>query len=143
MAKRLQVVFDCADPDGLAHFWADATGYVLQPPPEGYESWEDLLRKMDVPEDQWDRASAIVDPDGVGPRIYFQKVPEGKTVKNRVHIDINQATRETPPDDRRSMVEAEAARLAGVGATEFRRVEENGEFCIVMQDPEGNEFCLQ
>jgi hypothetical protein len=143
MAKRLQVVFDCADPGALAHFWADATGYIFQPPPEGYASWEDLLRKMGIPEDQWDRASAIVDPDGVGPRIYFQKVPEGKTVKNRVHIDINQGTREMPPDERRSTVEAEAARLVGVGASEFRRVDENGEFCIVMQDPEGNEFCLQ
>jgi hypothetical protein len=143
MAKRLQVVFDCADPDALAHFWAEATGYILQPPPEGFDSWEDFLRKMDVPEDKWDKASAIVDPDGVGPRIYFQKVPEGKTVKNRVHIDINQGTRETPMEERRRLVEAEADRLKGFGATQFRRVEEDGEFCIVMQDPEGNEFCLQ
>jgi Glyoxalase-like domain len=72
-----------------------------------------------------------------------QNVPEGKTVKNRVHIDINQGTPETPMEERRRLVEAEADRLKGFGATQFRRVEEDGEFCIVMQDPEGNEFCLQ
>ena len=89
MATGVQVVFDCADPDRLARFWADALGYRLQDPPAGYGSWEDWARDQNIPEERWNDASAVVDPDGKGPRIYLQRVPEAKTVKNRVHLDLN------------------------------------------------------
>src|SRR5439155_1057525 len=78
----IHVVIDWADPARLATFWAAALHYKLQDPPEGYASWEAWLREMKIPEEEWNSASAIVDPDGKGPRLYFQRVPEGKVVKN-------------------------------------------------------------
>jgi hypothetical protein len=143
MATAIQVVFDADDPDKIAHFWAEALGYVLQPPPQGYESWQQLLAEMGVPESEWDKASAVVDPDGKGPRLFFQKVPEPKSVKNRVHLDLNVAGRATPPDQRRPKVDAEVERLIAAGATKLYEQEEYGEYHVTMADPEGNEFCVQ
>jgi hypothetical protein len=144
MATGIQIVFDCAEVDRMAKFWAEALGYKLQDPPDGFASWEDWLRDAGIPESEWDRASAIVDPEGARPRIYFQKVPEPKVAKNRVHIDVNcGGPAGTPLKERRPRVEAEAERLKGLGASELRRQSEHGEFWIVMQDVEGNEFCLQ
>ena len=143
MATRLQIVIDCADPARLAAFWADAIHYKLQDPPEGHSSWEDWLREHGIPEEEWNSASAIVDPDGAGPRIYFQRVPEPKTVKNRVHLDLNQGTRETPTEERRRLVDAEVERLESQGARELYRGGEHGEYWVTMADPEGNEFCVQ
>ena len=91
MAKEIQVTFDCADPGALAEFWAEALGYQVQGPPPGFDSWPAALTAWGVPEDQWNSKSAIIDPDGEGPRIFFQRVPEGKTVKNRVHLDVRSA----------------------------------------------------
>jgi hypothetical protein len=144
MATPVQVVFDCADPSGLARFWAAALDYELQPPPPGFDSWEAWLRNAGVPESEWNSASAIVDPDGTGPRIFFQRVPEAKTVKNRVHLDVNAGgSRGTPEEERRANVAAAVERLEGEGATVLREVEERGEHWVVMTDPEGNEFCVQ
>jgi hypothetical protein len=143
MATRVQIVIDCADPDRLAHFWAEALHYQVQPPPEGYATWEDLLHEIGIPEEEWSNASAVVDPDGVGPRIYLQRVPEPKTVKNRLHLDLNQGTRELPPEERHQRVDAEVERLKGLGATELYRMEHHGEYHLTMADPEGNEFCVQ
>lgn len=85
--------------------------------------------------------SAIVDPDGKGPRIYFQRVPE-KQVKNRVHLDVNAGgNRDVPEAERRERVDAKVAQLVAQGATVVRDAEEHGE--RVMRDPEGNEFCVQ
>jgi hypothetical protein len=142
VATPIQVVFDCADPNVLAPFWAAALGYIEQPPPDGFHSWEDWARENGIPEERWNDAGAVVDPDGVRPRIYFQRVPEGKVVKNRVHLDLNVSIGIEDPD-KRPKVEQEAKRLEGLGAAIFRVAEERGEFWIVMQDPEGNEFCLQ
>ena len=84
------------------------------------------------------------DPDGRGPRIFFQRVPEPKQVKNRVHLDVNAGgPRGTPDDERRTGVDAAVDKAVSVGATKVRLVEERGERHYVMQDPEGNEFCLQ
>jgi hypothetical protein len=144
MATGIQVVIDCADPDRLAGFWASALGYKLQDPPDGYATWEEFLTAVGVPEDQWNKASAVVDPDGAGPRFYFQRVPEGKVVKNRLHVDVNVGGGpSTPIDERKKRVDAEVERLKGEGATVFRPMEERDEYWVVMQDPEGNEFCLQ
>ena len=84
MAIPIQVVFDCANPSIVARFWADALGYRLQGPPEPDAEWQAWLVEHGVPEEQWDDASAIIDPGGNGPRIYFQRVPEPKAVKNRL-----------------------------------------------------------
>jgi len=144
MATQVQVVLDCADPARLAAFWAAALGYQIQPPPEGFETWEDALRAWGVPEDAWNSKSAVVDPDGAGPRIFFQQVPEHKTVKNRMHLDVNVGgPMGTPDEERRRRVKGESDRLVALGATVFREMEERGEHWIVMQDPEGNEFCVQ
>ena len=143
MAVGVQVVIDCADPARVAAFWAAALGYKLDDPPDGYPSWEEFLREQGVPEDQWNSASAVTDPDGAGPRIYFQRVPEPKTLKNRVHLDLNVGGGSVvAPEERRAQIDAAAERLIGLGARKLWPKEERGEFWIVMADPEGNEFCL-
>ena len=141
MTTGFQVTFDAADPSSLATFWASALGYVEQPPPDGHDSWESFLASIGVPEDRWDSASAVVDPEGKLPRSYFQRVPEPKIAKNRVHLDVNCGAG-VPASERPRAVEAEAARLVGLGASRSRTLEENGEYWIVMYDPEGNEFCV-
>jgi Glyoxalase-like domain len=143
MATPVQVVIDCSDPERLSSFWATALDYVIQPPPEGYESWEELLAEAGVPESERNAASAVVDPDGAGPRIYFQRVPEPKVGKNRVHVDVNVGRREMSNGERRERVDERVRRLVDAGATVLRDAEERGERWVVMQDPEGNEFCVQ
>lgn len=139
----LQLTFDAGDPDALSRFWAETLGYKLQDPPEGFPTWDAFLEANNLMHLQG-RASAIVDPEGKRPRIYFQKVPEGKTAKNRLHIDVNVVGRqEVSDEERRSLLEAEAERLAGFGASRTSVYDENGELWVVMADPEGNEFCLQ
>jgi glyoxalase superfamily protein len=143
MATTIQVVFDCSDPDRLARFWAAALHYKVQDPPEGFSSWHEALKAWNVPEDQWNSASAVVDPEGKGPRIYLQQVDTPKTGKNRVHLDVHAAgARDLPEDERRSRIYAEVERLTALGAVQVRVGEERGDYWIVMQDPEGNEFCV-
>jgi len=145
LGPSIQVVFDAANPDALARFWAEVLGYKLQDPPPGFSTWEDWARANAIPEDQWDAMSAVVDPDEKGPRLFFQRVPEPKTVKNRVHLDVNVGGgRQVPVDERRRRIDAEAARLVGLGATLVRALEEQeNEYFVNMLDPEGNEFDLQ
>ncbi len=144
MATTVQITFDCADPDRLAHFWADLLGYELDAPPDGFDSWQAWLEEQGIPESEWNSASAITDPDGSGPRIFFQRVPEKKQIKNRVHLDVNAGGgRGVPDEERRTAVDASVERAISLGASKVRLVEERGERHYVMQDPEGNEFCLQ
>jgi hypothetical protein len=145
MATSIQLVFDTASPDRVARFWAAALGYVLQDPPNGFESWEAFLEAQGVPREEWDSASAIVDPNGSGPRIYFQRVPEPKVAKNRLHMDLNVGGGRTVPlDERKRRVDIEVARLKGLGASDERgSIERDGEYWVRMNDPEGNEFCVQ
>ena len=141
MGFEFQVTFDAADPAALAGFWKHVLGYIEEPPPEGWPSWEDWAREKDIPEERWNDQSAIVDPDGVGARVFFQRVPEGKTAKNRVHLDVRAAPGLDDDDRRRRLIE-EADRLVVLGATKSSEIEERGQYWITMQDPEGNEFCL-
>ncbi len=144
MATGFQVVFDCADPDRVARFWADALHYKLQDPPPGFDSWDAFLDQVGVPAEQRNDRSACSDPEGRGPRLFFQKVPEGKTAKNRVHLDVNVGGEPgTALDERRLRVNAELERLVEAAATKLQPMEQHGEYWVVMQDPEGNEFCLQ
>jgi hypothetical protein len=145
MSTPIQLVFDTADPAREASFWMAALGYQLQPPPAGFDSWESFLRQEGIPEERWNDTSAIVDPDGKGPRIYFQRVPEPKSAKNRLHIDVNASgAGEVPLDERKRRVDAEVARLKSLGATDQRgAMDRDGEYWVRMNDPEGNEFCVQ
>jgi hypothetical protein len=141
----VQVTFDAADPRSLGLFWADALGYVEQPPPDGHASWPAYLDSLGVPAEERNSAYAVVDPDGAGPRLLFQQVPEGKTAKNRVHLDVNVGAG-VPEHERSARVRERAAALAQAGGAvvrEFVDEEGPGSFWIVMTDPEGNEFCLQ
>ena len=144
MSAKFQLVIDCADADLLAEFWAAALGYESTPPPEGFDNWDDYWREVGVPEDELGLGvDRISDPDGRGPTIWFQVVPERKTLKNRLHIDIKASGgRETPIEDRRRLVDAEAARLAGLGAVRLQSLQEEGldHYAVAMRDPEGNEF---
>jgi hypothetical protein len=143
MGVPFQVTFDASDPVALARFWAVALQYVSQPPPPGFATWDDFLDELQVPEGLRDSRAALVDPEGELPRLFFQRVPEGKTAKNRVHLDVSiSGGPGTDEATRRSRIEQHVARLAGAGATEAARMEEFGEFWVVMQDPEGNEFCV-
>jgi hypothetical protein len=134
MANGFQVVFDAAGPRALGAFWCEALGYVEQPPPAGFDTWEDALDAFGIDRSDPDRAFAIVDPDGHGPRVFLQKVPEAKSAKNRVHLDVS-----VGPD----AMHAKADQLESLGATRVAEHDEPGGHWITMLDPEGNEFCVQ
>jgi catechol 2,3-dioxygenase-like lactoylglutathione lyase family enzyme len=144
MARDIQITFDCADPAALAAFWAEALGYRLQDPPGDFKSWDEALEAMGVPPERRNDASAVVDPEGAGPRLFFQRVPERKQAKNRVHLDVRAAPG-LEGDARMAALEAQAERLVSHGATRLGRHEPAPPLAgghIVMADPEGNEFCL-
>lgn len=139
--RQVQVTFDCAEPERVARFWCEVLGYMVPPPPAGFDSWDAFVESL--PPERRDAAFAIVDPTGAGPRLFFQKVPEGKVVKNRVHLDVRVGTG-LVGDERVAALEAECARLTALGGRKVRLMLADGfdESCLVMQDVEGNEFCL-
>jgi catechol 2,3-dioxygenase-like lactoylglutathione lyase family enzyme len=143
--REVQITFDCGDPDALCRFWVETLDYRMQPPPPGFDTWDAFLDSVGVPEDRRNTASAALPPEGEhGPRLFFQQVPEGKSAKNRVHLDVRAAPG-LEKDERMSALEAECERLVALGATRLSRVEPGVDLSaghIVMQDPEGNEFCL-
>jgi len=99
MSRHIQVTFDAHDPRTLSSFWRDVLGYVHPAPPgvdlpEGADplaAWDEFLVRVGVPEEQRNSSSAVEDPDGHGPRLFFQQVPEDKVAKNRVHLDVRAA----------------------------------------------------
>ncbi|WP_282694310.1 VOC family protein [Streptomyces sp. CC208A] len=125
--KEFQVTIDCADPVRLAAFWCEVLGYVMP----------------DAPEDEKPQYFACSDPSGKGPRVLFQRVPEGKVVKNRVHLDVRAGTG-LVGEERLAVLKAECERLVALGAVCDRVLlaDEENESCINMRDIEGNEFCL-
>jgi glyoxalase superfamily protein len=144
MAVSYQLVIDCASPEPLAHFWAEALHYVIAAPPPGFVSWDDFYRSIGLPEEALGHGSDVIeDPHGEGPRIWFQVVPERKSIKNRIHIDVHASgDRDSSLDMRRERVEAEAARLVSLGATRLPAIVEEGldHYAVALTDPEGNEF---
>ncbi len=106
------LTFDCRDPEKVATFWAAVLGYEVADLDEG--------------------GADIRDPNGVGWRLIFLVVPEGKSVKNRLHLDLRPGG---------SMAD-EIERVKALGATQHRYVAEEGSFWTVMLDPESNEFCI-
>jgi catechol 2,3-dioxygenase-like lactoylglutathione lyase family enzyme len=152
MSRHIQVTFDAHDPRALSTFWRDVLGYVHPGPPgvelpEGADplaEWDEFLARIGVPAEQRNSRSAIEDPSGQGPRVFFQQVPEDKIAKNRVHLDVRAAPG-LQGEARMAALEAECARLVAIGATRLERHEPDppmGFGHIVMADPEGNEFCL-
>jgi hypothetical protein len=143
--REVQITFDCEDPATLAGFWCEVLGYQVQPPPPGFASWDDALDAWGVPPEDRNRRSAALPPAGEsGPRLFYQKVPEGKAAKNRLHLDVRAAPG-AAAHERMTALDAEATRLIRLGATRVRRVDPDGGMetgFIVMLDPEGNEFCL-
>jgi hypothetical protein len=141
MTTKFSLTMDAADPLALGEFWALALGYVREPPPAPHATWEETLTAWGLPTERWNDANAIVDPDGVGPRIFIQKVAEPKTAKNRLHIDVRVSSSAQQKD--REGMRAKADQLVAAGATLVSVFDE--EFTghwIVMLDPEGNEFCV-
>jgi hypothetical protein len=155
MSREFQVTFDAADPIQLSLFWAEVLDYVVQRPPgtdlppetpaaEVLEAWTSFLTATGVPPERHRSASAIVDPTGARPRVFFQQVPEPKSAKNRVHLDVRAAPG-LEGDERMGALEAVCERLVVLGASRIRRFEPEPPMSagfIVMADPEGNEFCL-
>lgn len=139
---KIQVVFDAAEPEKLGAFWALALGYVTDSIPPQFASLEEFLRAMGVPEEKFGDQWALVDPAGEGPRLFFQRVPEGKVAKNRVHLDVRVAGPEVTGDSRDQLIEAHVARLVKAGASVAGRQDEPLGRSRVLRDPEGNEFCV-
>jgi hypothetical protein len=142
--REVQVTFDCADPSALSSFWREVLGYPEEAPPPPFTTWEEALDAWGIPEEQRNDRGAISDPEKRGPRLFFQKVPEAKSAKNRVHLDVRAAPG-LEGEERMAALQAEADRLVGLDATQVRRVDPSPPVeagFIVMQDPEGNEFCL-
>jgi hypothetical protein len=151
VSRTIQVTFDARDPSALSRFWAEVLGYAHPGPPgvdvpagtDPLDAWDDFLASLGVPEEQRNTRSALEDPEGHGPRLFFQQVPEDKVAKNRVHLDVRAA----PGLDgagRMAALEKECERLVALGATRLARHDPapmSAGF-IVMADPEGNEFCL-
>ncbi|MFI5696751.1 VOC family protein [Kribbella sp. NPDC051586] len=143
MGVEFQLVVDCADPGLLVRFWADALRYEVQPAPEGFATWDDFYRRLGVPEEELGGgADRISDPEGRGPDIWFHVVAEGKVVKNRWHLDLHASGEWSDPIEVRTQrVDAEATRLAELGATITGAFEEGlDHYAVGMKDPEGNEF---
>ena len=136
---RTQVTFDAADPHALAEFWAQVLGCAVE---DHSELVDQLVAAGRMPAEHrvviggrpaFRDVAACHDPRGIEPRLFFQRVPEGKTAKNRVHLDIH-----VDPGGKAD----EAARLVRLGATLVETHDDRGPLTYVMRDPEGNEFCL-
>jgi Glyoxalase-like domain len=139
---KFQVVFDAAEPKRLGEFWKLALGYTDDSYPPQFASLEEFFRAIGIPEEQWGDQWALVDPEGTGPRLYIQRVPEGKTAKNRVHLDVRVAGPDVTGEERAALVAAHVARLEAAGGSVLRRTDDPRGRYTVMQDPEGNEFCV-
>ena len=138
MPQRIQIAIDCDGPDRLAELWAAVLGYELMDPPDGYASWtEHAPTQAEEPGEAWIK---IADPDQRGPTLLFHRVPEAKALKNRVHLDVRAP--DDGPGDRQQQVEVFIERIPGLGGTKVRDVTDDAGYFAVMQDPEGNEFCV-
>jgi hypothetical protein len=142
MAHTFQVTVDCIDPHGIADWWAGALGWNVEPADEAF------IRRM-VAEGRatdadttthrgalvWKEAAAVMHPEGLerAPRLYFQKVPEGKNGKNRLHLDVR-----IEGED----VTAAVERLTATGATVLHEGRQGPHTWVTLADPEGNEFCV-
>ncbi|MFE3028015.1 VOC family protein [Nocardia tengchongensis] len=138
MGYEFQVVVDCSDPHTQADWWAEALGWEVEPQDEGFI--RSMVEQGHATEEEttihrgklvWKVGGAIRHSDR--PRVLFQLVPEAKTVKNRLHLDIRVG------DEKRA---AEVERLIGMGAKVLYEGRQGPFTWVTMADPEGNEFCV-
>jgi len=144
MTTPWTLTIDCTDAVRCAAFWRTALGYEDAPPPAGFASWEDWFDACEVPLAERGDGAALVDPTGAAPRISFLRVPEPKSVKNRLHLDLQvSGGRAVPSEVRRARITGEVARLVDAGAQVIseHRIGEDLDH-VVMADPEGNDFCV-
>ena len=121
-SKFTELAIDCADPSGLARFWCSVLDYQVRHEDDGIVT----IGSPVVPEGKHQ-------PGPVPPTLTFAHVPEGKTAKNRLHLDLNPTDREQ--DD-------EVRRLLGLGARHAEVGQTGDESWVVLADPGGNEFCV-
>ena len=142
MAYTFQVAIDSTDPHGLADWWAEALGWQVEPSDpdfirgliaEGHATDDDTTTHRGVL--VWKDGAAVFDPDARAgsSRLFFQLVPEAKSVKNRLHLDVR-----VSPDDPAAVIE----RLVAAGATRLYEGRQGPHTWVTMADPEGNEFCV-
>lgn len=138
------MTFDCADPGAQARFWALALGYVDSPPPEGWDTWDAFLTDQEVPAEEWNDGASICDPTDSRYTISFLKVPERKSAKNRLHLDLKvSGGRSRDAAERTRLIGAKVSELVAAGGTVDNRYDVGGQLDhVVMLDPEGNEFCV-
>ncbi|HUJ08093.1 MAG TPA: VOC family protein [Streptosporangiaceae bacterium] len=140
MPYDFQVTIDAAEPHPLAAWWAQTLGWAVEPQDE------DFIRRM-IAEGYateaetmtyngslvWSSGAAINHPEGGRPRVLFQQVPEAKSGKNRLHLDVRVGEEN---------VDAAVAELTARGATYLHKANQGPHWWITMADPEGNEFCV-
>jgi hypothetical protein len=141
-----QLTIDASDPAVLAAFWAQALGYQPVPPTEPATTWHALYSARLGDNAAYD--DRLFDPDGVRPPIWFQRVPEAKAGKNRLHLDLYPTGRDNAlsMERRIEIVEAKASELVELGASLESRTRDDDPqdptYFVLMHDPEGNEFCI-
>jgi catechol 2,3-dioxygenase-like lactoylglutathione lyase family enzyme len=138
MLTRVDLTMDCSDAERLAEFWKTAAGYVDEPPPAPFATRAEWVASFDEDEDDGMGGAWLHDPTGVAPRLCLLQVPEPKTAKNRLHLDLRVSGNGTP-DEKWSRVVDEVERLRAAGARVLHTFEGRH---VVMADPEGNEFCV-
>lgn len=147
MAPFFQLTIDCHRPSSLVAFWQPLLGYEVPPPPEPHATWRDWYVSVGEPADEieGDGTDRLVPQDGEGVAIWFQPVPERKSIKNRLHLDLRVSRgRQVSRAERRAEIESVVAQVQGRGGALLRWTEDEqaDHVCAVMADPEGNEFCL-
>ncbi|HET6165973.1 MAG TPA: VOC family protein [Marmoricola sp.] len=141
-----QLTIDCHDPARLSKFWAQALGYLPVPPTEPDTTWWELYRHRLGGDAEFD--DRIFDPEGLRPPIWFQEVPEPKAGKNRLHLDLYPTGRDRSLTfaHRVEIVDTKVAELVALGATIQRTTRDDDpddpSYFVLLQDPEGNEFCV-
>ena len=141
-----QLTFDANDPAALARFWARALDWQPNPPAEPDSTW--LRHYRGRLGDRRGFEDRLFDPEGLRPPIWFQQVPEGKAGKNRLHLDVYPTGRDDTlsQEQRVAIVDAKVDELVVLGAQVQRRDRDDDPddplYYVVMQDPEGNEFCV-
>src|SRR5215208_5766790 len=122
----IQIVFATKNPQRVAEFWRAALGYVSEPPPEGFESWEEFLRANNLPPSTALDVDSAIDPAGVGPRLFFER--DEPHARGAVHLDVNASSRGMGLADKKSRVDETVERLEVAGATKGRVVDNGREY---------------
>lgn len=127
----------------MTEFWAPALGYIPEPPPEDFDTWDEFADSVGIPPEMRNDIGAVIDPDGSGPRLLFERY-DGGMPNQRIHFDVNVIRERVGEEERKALLGEERARLEGLGAS-FKREATGiaGEYWIEMFDPEGNWFCVQ